>query len=115
MMQRVGAFRTLTGQLNGEIASGMNKEQLTTHMRDGLRAQIAEGVLDEAEIQMLAGMMFELLDQRGSGDVGVDEFLLAASSDESISLKDLGGLYDSDRKVPIAERLLGNIHQTTQR
>merc|ERR1712159_804498 len=91
----------------------MTKEELTRQMKCGFHKQVSDGVLDDTEIAAMGEHMIGNLDHDGEGQIGIDEFLVAASSDEAIGLEDLAKLYDGHRKVGISEKLLGGLHGKT--
>jgi hypothetical protein len=108
LMSQAAAFRTLTKQ-DEKISRGMNQLEAGTYMQEAFHKQMESGMLDQKELDQMVSHMMDQLDAAGSGDISVDEFLIAASSNEAVSVEDLAKIYDAERKRGLGEKCLGNI------
>jgi len=111
MVSSIG-FRGLTNQWRkrSHNMKAMEFGDIRYHMKEAFHADIARGVLDKQEIDLLATVVFNGLNTddgpEGAGGVGFDEFVQTCSSAEVLQMKHMSSFFDVDRRRGCLERLL---------
>ncbi|CAJ1392822.1 unnamed protein product [Effrenium voratum] len=86
--------------------SPLDMEKLHDHLKVQYKKEMAEGVLQDHEMDQLWRATVTGFDTDGSGKVSLQEFVKAAALLDDLHMDDITHFLDQDRPVPILERLL---------
>jgi hypothetical protein len=90
---------------------GMKFSSLEDTVREMFRHH--DDMVDPKELENMVKFLYAESDLRDTKEIDLADFIENGTEDESISALQIAKLFDLDRKKPILERLLNDMHLTT--
>eukprot|EP00931_Biecheleriopsis_adriatica_P105886 TRINITY_DN8040_c0_g1_i1.p1 TRINITY_DN8040_c0_g1~~TRINITY_DN8040_c0_g1_i1.p1 ORF type:complete len:807 (-),score=123.59 TRINITY_DN8040_c0_g1_i1:11-2431(-) len=101
------AFQTISRQLDVQLGdmNKMKKNHFSVVLAKFFERYCQGEILDAAEISVLSSFIFVALDEDGSGELDMKEFINTAGGNEPMDLQQLTTLFDVHRKPGLMERI----------